>query len=119
MILDLLRHHWVAVLSTTLAVTLLINSAIVTEQRDTARAQRDEANAQLAFLTDLTARQNEAVRALEAAAQQNREVYLAGIEAANRKAVRLEIKAEDLLSMPAPTNPSEQCEAARALLVAN
>lgn len=115
MILSLLRKHYLSVILGSISVILLINSAIVTNQRDAARAQRDEARTQVAYLSTKVEEQNNAVLALEAAAAHNREVYLAGLDAANRRAVRLEIKAEDILRLPEPA-PEQLCEATEGLL---
>jgi len=82
---------------------------------DTVGAQRDLARSQVSALSEQVEEQNGAVLALEAAAAQNREVYLAGLDAANRRAIRFELKAEELLRLPEPA-PSEVCEVTEELL---
>lgn len=82
---------------------------------DTVSAERDLAEAQVVTLSDQIEEQNDAVLALEAAAAQNREIYLAGLDAANRRAIRLEINAEDILNLPEPA-PERVCEATEELL---
>ena len=99
-----------------LSIGLVVSNSITTSQRDTARAERDNLSTQLSAVSDLLETQNRAVDNLRAAADANREVYLAGLEAANRKAVRLEIKAEDYLNTPIPSDPAEACEVADQIL---
>lgn len=82
---------------------------------DAVAAERDLAQAQVGNLSDKIEDQNEGIRQLQQAGERNREIYLAGIDAANRRAVRLEINAEDILNLPEPT-PSEACEATEELL---
>jgi hypothetical protein len=103
------------------AVTLLMAIAfqVVVAQRDAARADLRAEKVITADLSGKLLAQNEAIDRMAEQAKENREVYLAGLAAANRRAVRLEVKAEDILSLPSPTTKDEQCEAARALLLEN
>lgn len=94
------------------AYILILNGRI-----DTVTAERDLARTQVTALTNNIENQNGAIEAWKAAADSNREVYLAGLEAAGRKAVRLEIQADDILAMPSPLTTEEQCEAAHQLLL--
>lgn len=97
------------------AVTVLL--LIASSQLDAVRADLRAEKVITADLSEKLKTQNEAVQRMADAAKENREVYLAGLAAANRKAVRFEIKAEDILTLPSPTTKDEQCEAARALLL--
>ena len=101
------------------AVTLLMAIAfqVVVAQRDAARADLRAEKVITADLSGKLLAQNEAIDRMAEQAKANREVYLAGLAAANRKAVRFEIKAEDILTLPSPATKDEQCEAARALLL--
>lgn len=83
---------------------------------DAVGAERDLAEAQVSTLSAQIKEQNKAVLALKEAATRNREVYLAGLDAANRRAIRLEIKAEDYLNTPIPSDPAEACEVADQIL---
>lgn len=105
-----------AVLGLGFAAMLLLNTVVAT-QRDAARADLRAERVITADLSEKLKTQNEAVQRMADAAKENREVYLAGLAAANRKAVRFEIKAEDILTLPSPATKDEQCEAARALLL--
>lgn len=96
-------------------VTMLLMFA--SSQLETTRALLDAQKVITADLSEKLKTQNEAVQRMADAAKENREVYLAGLAAANRKAVRFEIKAEDILTLPSPATKDEQCEAARALLL--
>lgn len=99
------------------AVMAVIGMYIMAAQRDEARAALRAEKAISADLAEKLMEQNEAVDKLEKAAKQNRDIYIAGLQAANRKAIRLEIDAEEILKLPSPETPDEQCEAARELLV--
>lgn len=116
-----LTTNWLGLLIGCLLTAALsaIPLAILNARLDARTAERDEARSQTTFLTEAINGQNAGIKALVDAAQQNREVYLAGLEAANRKAIRLEIDAEDILALPSPSTPNEQCEAAHALLLAD
>jgi hypothetical protein len=113
--LAFLKANWLPLGLATIIVGLLVTLQITDAQRDSARAQRDLAEQRLETLGERLEDQNDAVSALEAAAVQNREAYLAGIAAANKRAVRLEIKAEDILNLPQP-EPERVCEATEDLL---
>lgn len=97
----------------------LIPLRILSDRLDARTAERDLARAHVAGLSASITRQNEQIKAWQDAAKANREVYLAGLDAANRRAVRLEVNAERILALPSPSTPSEQCEAAHALLLAD
>lgn len=100
-----------------LAVALVVGYFTFLHQRiDTLTAQRDLARSQVSALSAQIEDQNDAVLALEAAAAQNREVYLAGLRAAEKRAVRLTVQAEDVLNLPPPQNPDEACEYAAGVL---
>lgn len=121
MLAKFLSTNWLgllvgAILSASVAFIPLM---ITTARLDTRTAELGEARTRVASLSASIERQNDAVLALEAAAAANREVYLAGLAAANRRAIRLEIDAERILALPSPTDPTEQCEAAHALLLAD
>ena len=105
---------WLAGLLTSavLGVLLLLARA----DRDTARAELLAANTLNATLSDKLTTQSDAVKAWKQAATANRDVYLAGLDAANRRAVRLEIQAADILNMPIPSDPHEACEVADRIL---
>jgi hypothetical protein len=105
---------WVAAAVFLIVGHLAIN--ILSARLDACQSARDLALSQVETLSAQVEEQNNAVLALEAAATQNREIYLAGLEAANRKAVRLEIQAEDYLNLSTPSDPAEACEVADQIL---
>lgn len=110
-----LRAYWRELVCAATILGLGIALAVTTAQRDAARAQRDLANTRVSTLSDQIKRQNEGIRQLAEAAKQNREVYLAGLRAAEKKAVRLTVEAEDILALPAPV-PADRCQRAADLL---
>ena len=116
MFLNLLKTHWTSLGLGAALLSALISLLVVSNQRDAARAERDLARNEVSVLGSQIKAQNEAVLALEAAAAENREIYLAGLEAASRKAVRLEINAEDYLNTPIPSDPTEACKVADRVL---
>lgn len=112
MIVKFLKDNLSYILMVCTFAALWLHIKAVESERDLLQIEKDIA-------VGIIERQNEAVAGWKAAAEQNREVYLAGLEAANRKAIRLEIDAEEILSLPSPSTPTEQCEAAHALLLAD
>lgn len=101
-----------AVTSAALGIMLILSQAA----HDVTKAGLRIEKAQTKILSEKIETQNAAVSRLERVAKQNREVYLAGLDAANRRAVRLEIKASDYLTMPVPSNPDEACRVAGEIL---
>lgn len=81
------------------------------EREKTARLEM-----QVATAGQLLAQQNAGIEALSAQREEDRKAYLAGIRAADKQAVRLEIDAADILSLPSPATRDEQCTAAETLL---
>lgn len=115
MILKLLKTYWFE-LAIGIALGLLSVMLTVTRsERDKARAERDQARTEVAMLTSSIEEQNQGILALQQAAEQNRELYLAGLKAAEKKAVKLEVRAADVLALPAPA-PDEACTAANSVL---
>lgn len=79
-------------------------------------AERDNNATQLAWATELLTTQSAAVDSLSKQREEDRKAYLAGIQAANKRAIQLEVSAERILSLPTPPDPATQCTAAEALL---
>lgn len=79
-------------------------------------AERDNNATQLAWANELLTVQSAAVDSLSKQREEDRKVYLAGIQAANKRAIQLEVSADRILSLPTPSDPAEQCTAAEALL---
>ena len=119
MIAKFFSTQWLGMIAGALPVALaaMITLAILNARLDVRTAERDLLEIEKGIAVDLLERQNEAVAGWKAAAEQNREVYLAGLNAANRRAIRLELDAERILALPSPTDPNERCEAAHALLL--
>jgi hypothetical protein len=118
MIARFLSTHWLGMLVGALiaAALALVPALMLNARLDARTAERDAARFQVAALGKQIENQNDAVLALEAAAAMNRDVYIAGLKAAEKQAVRLEIKAADYLSMPTPTDPQEACRVADRIL---
>lgn len=114
MILRFLSTNWMGIVST--ALIALVALTILQARLDRAVAQRDQARAQIAILSDTIELQNEAVTAMAELAERDREEYLANYAEADRRAVRLEVKAEDVMALPRPDNPDNTCEAAADIL---
>jgi hypothetical protein len=116
-----LTTNWLGLLIGALlaAGLALIPILMLNARLDARTAERDAARLQVGSLSSSLELQNKGIEALVKASQANREVYLAGLEAANRRAIRLEVDAERILALPSPTTPTEQCEAAHALLLAD
>jgi hypothetical protein len=106
--------QWMALVATIVAGFLYITG--LHSQIDARTAERDLARSQVSTLGKLIENQNDAVLALEAAAAMNRDVYLAGLKAAEKQAIKLEIKASDYLATPIPTDPAEACVVADHIL---
>lgn len=118
MIHRFLTTNWLGLLlGALLAAGLsLIPLAILNARLDERTAERDAANIKVASLSASIERQNGAVAAWKAAAEANREVYLAGLDAANRRAIRLEVGAERIMAMQPPADPAARCDAAADIL---
>lgn len=115
MILKILNTYWYE-LVIGIALGLLSVMLIVTRaERDKALAQRDKARTEVVMLTSSIEEQNQGILALQEAAEQNRELYLAGLKTAEKKAVKLEVRAADVLALPTPA-PEEACTAANSVL---
>ena len=106
--------QWMALVATLVAGFLYITG--LHTQIDARTAERDLARSQVEGLGKQIEDQNDGVLALEAAAAMNRDVYLAGLKAAEKQAVKLEIKASDYLAAPIPTDPQEACRVADQIL---
>lgn len=115
MILKFLKTYWFE-LAVGFALGLLsVMLTVARAERDKALAQRDQARTEAAMLVSSIEVQNQGILALQEAAEQNRELYLAGIKAAEKRAVKLEVRAADVLALPAPA-PEEACTAANSVL---
>ncbi len=116
MILTLLKKHWYVV---ALLLMVTVQSARVgyySTKLEKAEAERDNNATQLAWANELLTVQSAAVDSLSKQREEDRKVYLAGIQAANKRAIPLEVSADRILSLPTPADPAEQCTAAEALL---
>lgn len=111
-----LKAYWRELICAATVLGLMIAVAVTTAQRDAARAQRDLANTRVAALSTQIDAQNDGIRKLAEAAKQNRDIYVAGLKAAEKRAIRLTLDADELLALPAPTNPDEACDAAAGVL---
>lgn len=111
-----LTNYWPHLTIGGMLLGLSILCLLLSAQRDAARAERDLAQGRVEVLTTQIESQNEGIRQLAEASKQNRDVYLAGLKAAEKKAIRLTVEADDILALPAPTNPDEACEAAAGVL---
>lgn len=111
-----LKTYWPMLLTGASILGLVVSLLIVTAQRDAARAERDAEIVRTTTMSAQIERQNDGIRAMVEASKQGREIYLAGLKAAENKAVRLTVEAEDILALPAPTNPDEACAAAAGVL---
>lgn len=106
--------QWMALVAALVAGFLYITG--LHTQIDARTSERDLARSQVAGLGKQIEDQNDGILALEAAAAANRDVYLAGLKAADKQAVRLEIKAADYLTMPTPDDQQEACRVADHIL---
>lgn len=116
MLMKLLRTQWHALaLGIALAVAL-VSLALTRGKLDDARKDNARLIAEAALKDTLIATQNDAVDALAKQREADRKAYLAGLQAANKQAIRLEVDAAKLLELPTPADPAEACRAAEALL---
>lgn len=116
MLMTLLKAHWPTILTFMGAVVLFVLANIALNQRDAARSEAAALKTELSLRDSVIEQQNAGIDRLAAQRKEDREAYLAGIRAANNRAVRLEVDAERILAMPAPRDPNEQCGAAAELL---
>jgi len=116
MILTILKKHWLEIGLIIALSALQIGYLLKTREAAQYRAERDTARALVVTMGDQIEHQNAGIRALIESAQQNREVYLAGLKAAGKQAARLNTEAAEILALPAPTNPDEACTAAAGVL---
>lgn len=98
-------------------IMLIAAFGILFLRLEAVKNERDLLRLEKAVAISAIEQQNEAIADWKEAAEGNREVYLAGLEAASRKAIRLEVDADEILSLPSPPTQPEQCEAARELLI--
>jgi hypothetical protein len=118
MIARFLSTNWLGLLVGALltAALALVPTLLLNARLDAAQANLKTQKMLNVIMAERIETQNDAVLALEYAAAANRDVYLAGLKAAEKQAVRLEIKAADYLSMPTPTDPQEACRVADQIL---
>lgn len=115
MILKYLKANWFLVGAALLVAALAWRLDTVTGQRDAARATATSLQTKVDTLGQQIDRQNAGIRALVQQRDEDRKTYLEGLRAANQRAVKLEVSAERILSLPEPA-PDKACEAAEALL---
>lgn len=112
-----LKDNWIYIAALALLAAQSVAIEIITNQRDAARANAASLTLQLGSANASIERQNAAVESLRQQREEDRELYLAGLRAAERKAITLEIGAAELLALPAPEG--DQCAPAAALLMEN
>lgn len=111
--LMLLKKYW---LETGLSVALTLSLLALSFQGrayDAAKANLRAEKTMTATLSAQLAQQNAAVDSLVVQRKEDREAYLAGIRAANGRAIKLEVDAERILALP---TPDDQCAATEAML---
>lgn len=116
MILTLLKKHWYVVALLLLVAVQSARVGYFSTKLEKAEAERDNIATQLAWSRELLTTQSAAVDSLSKQREEDRKAYLAGIQAANKRAIQLEVSAERILSLPTPIDPANQCTAAEALL---
>lgn len=116
MIALFLRNNWQWLIGAAVSIALGVSLLLVKAQLDATRADLRAEKVLTSGLSDQIEDQNQQIANWKAASEANREVYLEGLAAANRQAVRLEIKAEDYLNMPIPSDPVEACVVAKEIL---
>lgn len=116
MILDLARRYW-----SQLALGLALAAALFF--LNSTKGDLSDANAKIATMTaeaaltkTMVEQQNAGIDALKATRDDDRKLYLAGLAAAGKQAVNLQVDAAELLRLPSPATRDEQCAAAEALL---
>lgn len=116
MILRLLQANWPFIGMTLIASLALMFGYMTMLKLDTCSANLKAEQVRTASLSASIQRQNDGINALVQASKQNREVYLAGLKAAEKKAVRLEIDAADILNRQPPADPQFRCQWAADVL---
>ena len=116
--MNFLTTNWLGILVGALLAGALaiIPLNILNERNGTLTARPDLARNQVTSLSSQIETQNASIKAMADAAERNRAVYLAGLKAAENRAVRLTIDAEDILALPTPTDPAMYCEGAAGIL---
>jgi hypothetical protein len=116
MILELIKKYWWDAALILAVVVLQTALLLKSREADLYKAERDAARTLVVTMSDQIEDQNAGIQALADVAKQNRDVYLAGLKAAEKRATRLTVEAEDILALPTPTNPDEACVAAAGVL---
>lgn len=116
MILKFLKGNWAFIGMTLIASLALMFGYMTMLKLDACSANLKAEKTLTASLSASIERQNAAVKALVDASKQNREIYLAGLKAAEKKAVRLEIDAADILNQQPPADPQFRCQWAADVL---
>lgn len=114
-ILKFLKGFWFEIALGTLLGIMAVSLWATKLKLDACSSRRELVEAQASHLADAVRQQNDAIAALAASAEANRETYLAGLKAAEKRAVKLEYRAAEVMAMPEPAE-AERCDAANAIL---
>lgn len=109
------KENLISTLSVLIPIGLCVVIGFYAARLESCNAKLLIANSRISELTGLVDQQNQSIDQLKAASDDERKAYAARLAEANKRAARLEAKAEDILALPTPP-ADQQCAAAEALL---
>lgn len=119
-----LRSYWKPILVVVVILGLLARIGVLEvllakaeEKIVTLEAQLTTERLVTAGLSGQIERQNAAIESWKRTTEVNRKMYVAQLAAANKRAARLEVEAEEILTKDAPMDPLLYCEAADEILM--
>lgn len=116
MIVKLLKSYWFELAIGLVFGAMYISIAILSGKLERAREELTAVRAENQLKDSMIDQQNAAVESLVVQREEDRNAYLAGIAAANKRAIKIEVDAQRILSIPTPATREEQCSAAETLL---
>lgn len=116
MIVKLLKAYWFELVMGLVFGAMYLSIANLSGKLERARGELAVISAENRLKDSLIEQQNAAVESLAVQREEDRNAYLEGIAAANKRAIKIEVDAQRILSIPTPATREEQCSAAETLL---
>lgn len=116
MIVKLLKAYWFELVMGLVFGAMYLSIANLSGKLERARGELAVISAENRLKDALIEQQNAAVDSLVVQREADRNAYLEGIAAANKRAIKIEVDAQRILSIPTPATREEQCSAAETLL---